>query len=342
MHALDHLRQRWPDGIALLDSIALLRSADGAVDVLAPDPFRIRGAGRAPCELLEKLKVGASWSELVHAFEDPHGRALVVELDRRGLLGPRLSVEAQAGPLGSQLFWLAHLSAAPHDLQGRLTAQRALVLGCGGTGAIVVQHLAALGVGTLALVDCDVVEPSNLNRQFPYRRIDVGRPKAEALREHVLERHPDCRVRAVRARIASTADLLDIASEDAPTVIFCCADLPVGHIAAFTAEACLALGAVGVFGSVGVRDGAIGPLLHTQGALRAYAADLETVGRASADAIGRVAARSSFAPVNTVISAMLVYQWSKHVLESGPCAIDGRELVLDMDTLSARSGREWT
>jgi len=63
--------------------------------------------------------------------------------------------------------------------QERLKSARAMVVGAGALGSPVCTYLAAAGVGTLAVVDGDVVELSNLHRQPLYMTPDVGAPKAE-------------------------------------------------------------------------------------------------------------------------------------------------------------------
>ncbi|MFB6093821.1 MAG: ThiF family adenylyltransferase [Halanaeroarchaeum sp.] len=69
-----------------------------------------------------------------------------------------------------------------------------LVVGAGGLGSPVIQYLAAAGVGTLHVVDDDVVERSNLQRQTIHRDADEGRPKVESAAEFVRSLNPDVEV----------------------------------------------------------------------------------------------------------------------------------------------------
>jgi adenylyltransferase/sulfurtransferase len=84
----------------------------------------------------------------------------------------------------SRQLRLPEIGAAGH---ARLAATKALVVGCGGLGAPVIQYLAAAGVGHLTLVDDDTVDTSNLNRQVIHRERDVGRRKAERAAEWVKD-----------------------------------------------------------------------------------------------------------------------------------------------------------
>ena len=69
--------------------------------------------------------------------------------------------------------------------QAKLKAARVLVVGAGGLGAPVLQYLAAAGVGTLGVVDDDVVSLSNLQRQVLHATADVGRPKVDSAAEAI-------------------------------------------------------------------------------------------------------------------------------------------------------------
>lgn len=85
--------------------------------------------------------------------------------------------------------------------QERLLASRVLLVGAGGLGCPVALYLGAAGVGTLFIADDDRVDLSNLQRQLAYTQADIGRPKADVLREAVLARNPGIRVEALAERL---------------------------------------------------------------------------------------------------------------------------------------------
>jgi molybdopterin/thiamine biosynthesis adenylyltransferase/rhodanese-related sulfurtransferase len=74
--------------------------------------------------------------------------------------------------------------------QKRLKNARVLCVGAGGLGSPALLYLAAAGVGTLGIVDFDVVDESNLQRQIIHGQSDVGRPKAESARDSIREINP--------------------------------------------------------------------------------------------------------------------------------------------------------
>lgn len=78
--------------------------------------------------------------------------------------------------------------------QATLLDGSVLIVGLGGLGSPVVQYLAAAGVGRLGLVDGDVVERSNLQRQVVHGTEDVGTPKVESAAEYVRSLNPDVSV----------------------------------------------------------------------------------------------------------------------------------------------------
>jgi sulfur-carrier protein adenylyltransferase/sulfurtransferase len=74
--------------------------------------------------------------------------------------------------------------------QKRLKNAKVLCVGAGGLGSPALLYLAAAGVGTLGIVDFDVVDESNLQRQIIHGQSDIGRPKAESARDSVREINP--------------------------------------------------------------------------------------------------------------------------------------------------------
>jgi len=78
--------------------------------------------------------------------------------------------------------------------QKKLLAAKVLVVGAGGLGCPVSLYLAAAGVGTIGLVDFDVVDFSNLQRQILFTMEDVGKPKAEAAAKRLRALNPDVNV----------------------------------------------------------------------------------------------------------------------------------------------------
>jgi len=96
--------------------------------------------------------------------------------------------------------------------QKRLKNAKVLVVGAGGLGSPALLYLAAAGVGTLGIVEFDVVDSSNLQRQIIHGQSDVGRSKAESARDSVKETNPFVEVRLHETRLDST-NVLDIFRE---------------------------------------------------------------------------------------------------------------------------------
>ncbi|RIJ70262.1 adenylyltransferase/sulfurtransferase MoeZ [Nakamurella silvestris] len=126
-----------------------------------------------------------------------------------------------------QLRYSRHLLLpAVGDLgQRRLLASRVLVVGAGGLGSPILLYLAAAGVGTIGIIDPDLVEVSNLHRQILHGSADVGRPKTTSAAESVGAVNPDVtvvehqeRLTAANAeRICAGYDLVLDGTDNFPT-----------------------------------------------------------------------------------------------------------------------------
>jgi len=78
--------------------------------------------------------------------------------------------------------------------QEKISNGKVLVIGAGGLGAPVLLYLAAAGVGTLGIIDGDVVDLSNLQRQVIHFTPDVDKPKVESAKEKIRQINPDVKV----------------------------------------------------------------------------------------------------------------------------------------------------
>jgi len=87
--------------------------------------------------------------------------------------------------------------------QQKLLSSRVLLIGAGGLGSPASLYLAAAGVGTLGIVDADVVDDSNLQRQIIHSTKRLGEPKVESARETIQALNPDVEVKAYEERLTS-------------------------------------------------------------------------------------------------------------------------------------------
>jgi len=123
---------------------------------------------------------------------------------------------SQATTLGNDeiLRYSRHLIMPEVGMAGqqKLKAARVLCVGAGGLGSPLALYLAAAGVGTLGLVDFDVVDYTNLQRQIIHTTNDVGRPKLDSAAEKLGAINPFINVRKFETKLTS-ANALDILRE---------------------------------------------------------------------------------------------------------------------------------
>jgi tRNA A37 threonylcarbamoyladenosine dehydratase len=99
----------------------------------------------------------------------------------------------------------------------RLQEKKVTVVGLGAVGGYVVEGLARAGINSLRLVDYDTIQPTNLNRQILALESTLGRLKAEAARERVLQINPRCKVEALP--IFASEETLDEILSPAPDLL---------------------------------------------------------------------------------------------------------------------------
>lgn len=94
-------------------------------------------------------------------------------------------------PIGDRYFRQLMLDGFGWEAQQKLAKARVLVVGAGGLGCPSLLYLAAAGVGTIGIVDFDLVQGSNLHRQVIFTEDDIGKPKVEQAIQHLQERNSE-------------------------------------------------------------------------------------------------------------------------------------------------------
>jgi adenylyltransferase/sulfurtransferase len=136
--------------------------------------------------------------------------------------------------------------------QERLANGRVLIVGVGGLGSPAASYLAAAGVGTISLVDTDVVDVTNLHRQLLYTTPDVGRRKLDVARERLQSINPQVIVHTHDTRLSAANAATLVAGHD--VVIDATDNFPTRYA---INDACLARGIPFVYGSVARFDGQV-------------------------------------------------------------------------------------
>ena len=131
------------------------------------------------------------------------------------------------------------------DGQRALKAAKVLCIGAGGLGSPAAMYLAAAGVGTLGIVDFDVVDMSNLQRQLLHGTNDVGRPKLDSARDRILAINPNVHVESYETALSS-ANALQL-FEPYDVILDGTDNFPTRYL---VNDACVLLGKPNAYGSI--------------------------------------------------------------------------------------------
>jgi len=131
------------------------------------------------------------------------------------------------------------------DGQKKLKRARVLTIGAGGLGSPLAMYLAAAGIGTIGIVDFDVVDESNLQRQIIHGTSDLGRPKLESARERIEDINPNVEVETFGEPLSSE-NAMEI-FEDYDVIVDGTDNFPTRYL---VNDACVLAGKPNVYGSI--------------------------------------------------------------------------------------------
>lgn len=129
--------------------------------------------------------------------------------------------------------------------QKRLKAASVLCIGTGGLGSPLLLYLAAAGIGRIGIIDFDIVDSSNLQRQIIHNTAWVGKPKIQSAKERILGINPSCQVDLYETALTS-ANALDIL-EPYDVIVDGTDNFPTRYL---TNDACVLLNKPNVYGSI--------------------------------------------------------------------------------------------
>jgi bacteriocin biosynthesis cyclodehydratase domain-containing protein len=329
-------------------TVDAVESAAGDIYILRPgadSDLVIERPDRGARLLLAALDGSRTAVQLESEFGGDRVRSALTELGEAQLLED--AADDERTPVRDrqrydrQLRYFSDMASGPapaSEYHRRIRAARVALLGVGGLGSWAAYALACCGVGELVLVDGDVVEESNFNRQILYRERDIGRPKTEAAAEALTEFDSACRLTPVPRRLDGVAAIREVI-EGADFVVNA-ADWPAHDIERWTNAACVAAGLPFITMSHSPPVARVGPL-YVPGTTGCYACQ-ETAYRESHPLYdelveqrrGRPSPAPTLGPVCAFVGGQVALETLHQVTGLCPPATLGVAHIYDLRTMS--------
>jgi len=177
-----------------------------------------------------------------------------------------------------------------------IKSKKIMIVGAGGIGAILLEHLSAAGANNIVVIDFDKVSVTNLNRQYTFSEKDIGKSKLKILAQKFKN------IKTIRQKISSEADFEIIYDKYKPDIVINCADTPPLWIELFLLSPMIRTNTAYIACGVGLDSGTIGPFLKTKKEKQAELKSLKSV----ADRLFYTSTCfSSFGPTNSIIADIL-------------------------------------
>lgn len=199
-----------------------------------------------------------------------------------------------------------------------------LILGIGGIGANVAEQLTRAGFCNLCIIDCDMVEESNLIRQNAYYLDDVGMKKVDALSKRLEHINSQVKVKKHYMKINSEIDVLSFV-EDSDLVV-CTLDKPYRKIRRIINDACVKCNKPVIFSGFAEHVGMIGPFIvpHKTACLECIDKHIDEV------PFQNVKITPSFGPLCNIISSIVTSEIINYFINYKSNNLLGKTLMLNM------------
>lgn len=177
--------------------------------------------------------------------------------------------------------------------------KKVLFVGAGGICTAMIDYLISVGITQFGVVDFDIVDITNFNRQFKYKENDIGHSKIAQLKENLNTQYKNLIIVPYEKKISSTLELKEILEDYNPSFVICSADTPILLIQKYVAEACSVNNIPCIFGGVGQKSGSFGPLLYNKKGFCRY---LKEINKILNNVVNIFPCKGSFSITNSLIS----------------------------------------
>jgi len=308
------LENRYGLGIQFRHDISILINTSSVV-FSSGIPFEIKNLAPREIEFIQMLQVGVTFESLKAFLAQPRIDSMVNQFFKRNLLKSYFQdTGKEESHLNRQLHWLSHYHRDAHLAQLTFSRKKVLILGCGGTGGIIAQHLARSGLLNFVLIDGGKVDAPDLNRQMSYYPKHIGQFKVDVLSTELASIDFNIQCATHAEFIHSSDQLQQIVEQTKPDLIVNCADQPSIDIQLWAVQSAIRFQVPILFGNVGLEDAFLGPFLTTVEAMTKY----ENRVRRLKEKLGsRVTVlKSSLCFTNSLASTMLAFEAFKFLSQT--------------------------
>ena len=179
-----------------------------------------------------------------------------------------------------------------------------LFVGAGGICSEIINQLLAVGIKKYVIIDFDNISISNLNRQFVYKRKQIGQLKTKVLKKYIKSVSNEASVMCYNKFISKEEDLIEILDKNHIDIIVNAADTPPLFIQKIILKASKKYNTPVIFGGVGVFEGHYGPLFNNNNDKNNYITKLD---RALSKIKYIFPCKSSFGVTNTLIATYMAW-----------------------------------
>ena len=199
------------------------------------------------------------------------------------------------------------------------------LIGAGGIGSSVAMLLAAAGVGTIKLMDDDLLEETNLPRVVLLEEADVGLPKVQQIQKRLMDRNSSCKISLQESKIKSHEEIVEFLGDCDAWVLS--ADSPPKTICSWTNQAALKCKVPFITAGYAEINGLIGPFI-IPGQTACHFCSLEEDKTTDRIQLNSRLQATSYGPLNTIVASMATNEVIRYLLGL-EVETAGKQIILD-------------